>query len=145
MRSVSANGKWPHGIYSDKFMTNAETTLSLAQSVGLWTCAQDAWTFIAMVQYGKGVSSHWACNYKNKMASWAWTQRREGKLRPCLVCFFSSLNIFHTICGFHTYHSVQHFFFFLVPKLTEPSEKKKETQNRLNQWKKKEKKKRNPE
>lgn len=44
-------------------------TLSLAQSVGSWTCAQDACTAIVMAQYGKGVSSHWACNYKNEMTS----------------------------------------------------------------------------
>ena len=62
----------------------------------------------------------------------------EG-VRSCLVCFFFSslithhfkyythltplLNIFHTICGPHTCHSV--YFFFPVPKLIEPSEKKK--------------------
>ena len=40
-----------------------------------------------------------------------------------------SLNIFHTVYGPHTCHSVQ-LFFFPVPKLTEPNEKKrkKETQ-----------------
>ena len=76
----------------------------------------------------------------------------ERNLRPCLVVFFfitqfpllnfrhsslithhfkyytrlaPSLNIFHTICGPHTCHSMQLFFFFLVPKLIEPSEDRK--------------------
>ena len=53
--------------------------------------------------------------------------------------FFSSLNIFHTICGFHTYHSVQHFFFFFLypnsPNLVKKKKKEEETQNRPNQWK----------
>ena len=72
---------------------------------------------------------------------------------PCLfgtITHFSSLNIFHTIHGSHTYHPVQLFFFFFssVPKLTEPSEKKKKITPktwRPNQWKKKKKKRRNPE
>ena len=50
---------------------------------------------------------------------------------PCLfgtITHFPSLNIFHTICGLHTCHSVQFFLFFfsLVPKLTEPSKKIKD-------------------
>ena len=41
------------------------------------------------------------------------------------ITHLPSLNIFHTICGPHTYHSVQLFFFPPLPKLTEPSKKKK--------------------
>ena len=65
---------------------------------------------------------------------------------PCLfgtITHFPSLNIFHTICESHTCHPM-HFFFFLVPKLTEPSEKKQKQKKkpktwRSNQWKKKKK------
>ena len=57
---------------------------------------------------------------------------------PCLfgtIIHFSSLNIFHIICGPHTCHSMQLFFFFFfsVPKLTEPSEKKKKRKKRTEQ------------
>ena len=43
------------------------------------------------------------------------------------ITHFPSLNIFHTICRPHTCHPVQLFLFFFssVPKLTEPSKKKK--------------------
>ena len=40
-----------------------------------------------------------------------------------IITHLSSLNIFHAVCGPHTCHSVQYFFFFL-PKLIKPSEKK---------------------
>ena len=68
---------------------------------------------------------------------------------PCLfgtIAHFSSHNIFHIICGPHICHPVKLFllFFFSIPKLTEPSEKKKKKNPRTwrpNQWKKKKKKK----
>ena len=41
----------------------------------------------------------------------------------CMITLFPSLNIFHTICGPHICHSVQ--FFFLLRKLTEPSEERR--------------------
>ena len=76
------------------------------------------------------------------------TATSKWRLRPCLVCFFSSinfhhlslithhfkyytrlaplLNIFHTICGPYTCHSLQaSSFFSSVPKLTLPSGGKK--------------------
>ena len=39
-----------------------------------------------------------------------------------IITHLSSLNIFHTVCGPYTCHSVQLFFFFLIPKLIEPRE-----------------------
>ena len=42
------------------------------------------------------------------------------------ITHLSSLNIFHIICGLHTCHLMQLFFFFLVSKLTEPKKKKKQ-------------------
>ena len=101
-------------------------------------------------------SSNVTCNEKEKQSLY--------KAINCLVCFFfitqfsslithhfkylthlaQLLNIFHTICGPHTCHSVQFFFFFFfpVPKLTEPSEKKKKPRTDRTSERKKKKKKR---
>ena len=57
------------------------------------------------------------------------------------ITHFSSLSIFHTICGPHTCHWCN-FFFFILPKLIESSEKKKKKTKQPTQEKKKKKKKR---
>ena len=44
---------------------------------------------------------------------------------------FPWLNIFYTICGSHNCHSMQLLFFFSIPKLTEPSKKKKKKRKRI--------------
>ena len=41
-----------------------------------------------------------------------------------------SLNIFYTVCGPHTCHWMQLLFYFLVPKLNEPSIKKIKIKNK---------------
>ena len=47
-----------------------------------------------------------------------------------------SLNIFYTVCGPHTCHWMQLLFYFLVPKLTEPSEKRRRRRRRRRKEKK---------
>ena len=61
------------------------------------------------------------------------------------ITYLPSLNIFHTVCGLHTYHSVQLFFFPIPrnpnlvkeerggkkkPKSPEPSERRKEKEKK---------------
>ena len=99
-------------------------------------------------------SSNVTCNEKEKQSLY--------KAINCLVCFFfitqfsslithhfkyftrlaPSLNIFHTICGPHTCHSVQFFFFFPSQYLETQTRKKKE--KKKNQWGKKKKKQEHP-
>ena len=59
------------------------------------------------------------------------------------TCLAPSLNIFHTICEPHAYHSVHIYIFFSTQK-PEP-ERKKKPQITWTQWKKKKKKARIPE
>ena len=59
-----------------------------------------------------------------------------------IITQFPSLNIFHTICEPHTYHSVQLLFFFPLPSKQKPEqEKKKEGGRHLKPNPKKKKKK----
>ena len=43
----------------------------------------------------------------------------------------SSLNIFHTVCEFHTCHSVHFFFFLLSPNPVKKKRKKKKKETRI--------------
>ena len=84
-----------------------------------------------------GSHHFWVMSYENRELSYQKMQSKRplnfrhssfithhSKYYTCLAPQFSSLNIFHTICRSHTCHSLQTLF-FLIPKLTEPSEKKK--------------------
>ena len=55
------------------------------------------------------------------------------------ITHLSSLNIFHTVCGLQSCHSMQ-LFFFPIPKLTEPNEKKKKLKTETSEKRRRKKK-----